>query len=126
MNITQELGAGETFKRICQPCQSPPPLWAVSSPTHSNELHFILALLHYGFHQRTLRFVIDHKDLALGIGCMGSVGALEVHFFRGESNLSSNAVLRGPELLPWLRLLYVAGRCGGWVVHLITALREVL
>ena len=60
----------------------------------------------------TFRADINGKDLALGVGCMGPVGALEVHFFRGELDLSSWAGARGPRLLPWLGLLS-GGSSGG-------------
>lgn len=68
----------------------------------------------------TIRLVVDRKDFALSIRCMGSIRALEVHFLSGELDLGSNPVLRGPELLPWLGLLSVAGGSSGWDVHFVT------
>ena len=50
---------------------------------------------------------------------MGPVRALDVHFLGGELGLSSNAILRGPELLPWLGLLSVLGNTSAWTVHLV-------
>lgn len=66
--------------------------------------------------ERTLGLVVDGKDLALGVGGVRAIRALQVHFVRGELDLGGKAVARGPGLLPRLGLL--AGRGGGgWTVH---------
>jgi hypothetical protein len=55
----------------------------------------------------TLRLVVDGEDFALGVGSMGSIGALEVHFLGGLFGLRGSGINLGwPELLPRLSLLF--------------------
>ena len=54
----------------------------------------------------TIGLVVEGKEPALGVGGMGSIGALKVHLLRSELGLLSH-LLRGPGLLPRLGLLVV-------------------
>ena len=67
----------------------------------------------------TGRLAINGKYLALCVRCVGSIRALEIHLLRGELGLRRNNVLRGPELLPWLRLLFALDNVGIWTMHFV-------
>ena len=73
----------------------------------------------------TGRLAINSKDLALGVRCMGPVGALEVHFLCGKLRLGRETGLRGPELLPWLGLLSILDSVDAWAMHFVAGFLEV-